>query len=275
MKASFTYWSLILGLAYVLFAVQDWQFVYAQTDMKPITAIDKAPFTIPEGEKLKFSVRWLGLEVGTAEVMVKGMENIRGRDAYHIVAFARSNSLIDLVYPVRDEHHSYIDKEHLHSLRYEKILREGRYRADEVIDFDQENHTAIHFSRKNGTKKQVLIAKNVQDEISSAYWFRMQPMKVGDVIHIPANSDEKNWDFEVKVLERDQLELKKLGVFDAFQIEPSAKFQGVFIRRGKIRGWMSTDEKRLPLMMKTKIPVLGTITVILVGYERQSINDQA
>ncbi|MBI4395261.1 MAG: DUF3108 domain-containing protein [Candidatus Omnitrophica bacterium] len=231
------------------------------------TAIEKASFTIPEGEKLKFSVRWLGMEVGTAEVVVKGIEKIRGREAYHIAASARSNALIDLVYPVRDEHHSFIDKEHLYSLRHEKILKEGRYRADEVVDFDQENHTALHYSRKNKTKKQMLIAKNIQDELSSAYWFRRQGMKVGDAIHIPVSSDEKNWDFEVKILQQDRIEIKGLGTFDAFQVEPSPKFQGVFIHRGKIRGWMSIDDRRLPLMMKTKIPVLGTITVVLTGYE--------
>ena len=113
----------------------------------------------------------------------------------------------------------------------------------------------------------MLIFKNVQDELSSAFWFRAQPMKVGETVHIPAMADEKNWDLEVRVLQRDQVEIKGLGTFDALQVEPSAKFQGIFVRRAKIRGWMSTDEKRLPLMMKTKIPVLGTITVVLVGYE--------
>ena len=260
---------LVLGLACFLASLIVWGLVRMEKiETQGAHSTKRASFTIQPGEKLKFSVRWLGMEVGTAEVAVKGIEDIRGRKAYHIAAFARSNSLIDLVYPVRDEHHSYIDQEHFYSLRYEKILREGRYRADEVIDFDQENHKALHHSRKNGTKKQVLIAKNVQDEISSAYWFRMQPMKVGDTLHIPANTDEKNWDFEVKVLQQDHIKIKELGVFEAFQVEPSAKFQGVFIRRGKLRGWMSTDERRLPLMMKTKIPVLGTITVVLVGYER-------
>lgn len=232
-----------------------------------VHAIEKTPFMIREGEKLKFSVRWLGMEVGTAEAVVTGIEKVRGRDAYHIAVHARSNSLIDIIYPVRDEHHTYIDKEHFHSLRYEKIIKEGRYRADEVIEFDQENHRATHYSRKNGTKKQMFILKNVQDELSCTYWFRAQAMKVGDTVHIPASADEKNWDLEVRVLQQDQVKIRELGTFDAFQLEPSAKFQGIFIRRAKIRGWISTDEKRLPLMMKTKIPVLGTITVLLVGYE--------
>ena len=230
-------------------------------------AVDRSAFKIQEGEKLKFSVRWLGMEVGTAEAVVKGIEEIKGRKAYHVQVIAKSNSLIDLVYPVRDEHHSYIDKDYFHSLRYEKILREGRYRADEVMEFDQENHTAIYFSRKNGSKKHMLTAQNVQDEISSAYWFRAQPMDVGDTIHIPAMSDEKNWDLQVKVLQRDKVKISDLGTFEAFQLEPNATFQGLFIRRAAIRGWISADEKRIPLMMKTKIPVLGTITVVLVSHE--------
>ncbi|MBI4358820.1 MAG: DUF3108 domain-containing protein [Candidatus Omnitrophica bacterium] len=229
--------------------------------------VGNAPFTIQEGEKLRFSVRWLGMEVGTAEAVVKGIEKVNGRDAYHIAAYARSNSLIDLIYPVRDEHHTYVDTEHFHSLRYEKILREGTFRADEVMEYDQENHTATYFSRKNKTKKKMFIAKNTHDQVSAAYWFRTQPMKIGDRIHIPVEADEKNWDLEVRVTQMDRVEIKGLGTFDAFQIEPMASFQGIFIRRGKIRGWLGTDEKRLPLMMKTKVPVLGTVTVVLTRYE--------
>lgn len=225
------------------------------------------PFRIHVGEKLKFSVQWLGLEVGRAQAYVSGVEEINGRKAYHIIAEARSNSLIDIVYPVRDEHHTYVDVEHLHSLRYEKKIKEGRYHADEVIEFDQVNHRAFYYSRKNQSKKRSLISQNVQDELSSAYWFRLQPLKEGAAVHIPANADEKNWDLTVNILKKEKIKLGKLGSFEAFEVEPSARFQGIFIRRGKIRGWVSTDEKRLPLMMKTKVPVLGTITVKLIDYE--------
>lgn len=241
---------------------------YADSQTAQADILNQAPpFQIRVGEKLKFSVRWLGLEVGRAQAYVSGIEEINGRKAFHIIAEARSNALIDIVYPVRDEHHSYVDVEHLHSLRYEKIIKEGRYRADEVIEFDQVSHKALYYSRKNQSKKRSLISQNVQDELSSAYWFRLQPLKEGTTVHIPANADEKNWDLTVTILKKEKIKLGKLGQFEAFEVEPSARFQGIFIRRGKIRGWVSADEKKLPLMMKTKIPVLGTITVKLVGYE--------
>lgn len=244
----------------------------AQTELIELTpeeskVVPQAPFTIREGERLHFSIQWLGFEFGTADVRAEGIEQIRGRDAYHISVHVRSNKLIDLVYPVRDEHHSYIDVEHFHSLRYEKILREGRYRADEVMEFDQESHTAIYHSRLNGTKKQMFIPKNVQDQLSAAYWLRVQAMKPGESVYIPVNADEQNWNLEVRVVRAVKKEISKLGTFEAIEIEPRAQFQGMFVRRGKFLGWMSMDEKRLPLLMKSKIPVLGSVSIMLVSYE--------
>jgi len=127
--------------------------------------IEKADFKLQEGAKFKFSIRWLDMEAGTAEAEVKRIEEVRGRKAYHIAVSGRSNSVIDLIYPVRDEHQTYIDVEHFHSLRFETVLKEGRYRADGVLDFDQEAHKATYFSRRNGSKKQMLIPKDVQSGV--------------------------------------------------------------------------------------------------------------
>lgn len=226
------------------------------------------PFAgIRVGEKLEYRIRWLGLEVGRARVEVKGIENIRGRDAYHIAVYVQSSSLIDLVYPVRDEHHTYVDTEHLHSLRYEKILKEGRYRADEVMEYDQEAHTAIYHSRRSGDRKQMLIPKDVQDQLSCGFWFRTQLLVPATTVHIPVNADEKNWDVEIRLLEYDTLKLGDLGTFHVIAAEPQIKFQGIFMRRGKIEGWMSIDKQRLPLKMTTKVPVLGKVNMTLIKYE--------
>lgn len=229
--------------------------------------IQPANIKIHGGEKLRFSVRWLGLEVGTVEAKVEGIEEIRGRKVFHISVHVRSNSVIDLVYRVRDEHHTYLDVEKLCPLRYEKILKEGNYGANEVTDFDQDAHTAVYYSRTSGDRKHMLIPKNVQDQLSCGYWFRLQDMNPGDTIHIPVNADEKNWDLEVHVLQFERVTIKGVGVFNAVQVDPKIQFQGIFVRRGEVRGWMSVDEKRLPLMMKTKIPILGTVSAVLTGYE--------
>ena len=144
------------------------------------------------GERMVYSVRYLGLEVGKGVAEVKEMVEIRGRKTYHIEVQVRSARILDWIYKVRDTHHSYMDVERLHSLRYEKILQEGHYRADEVMEYDQEKHHATYFSRKNKSRKEMEIPPDVQDALSCGYWFRLQEVQSGTQVYIPVNSDEKN-----------------------------------------------------------------------------------
>ncbi|MBI4388411.1 MAG: DUF3108 domain-containing protein [Candidatus Omnitrophica bacterium] len=229
--------------------------------------LEKAKFTIPLGEHMKFSIRLLGVELGAADVWVKEIVKVRDRDAYHIVVKVRSKKWVDLIYPVDDEHHSYIDAEHFHSLRYDRRGRQGDYRVDEVIDYDQVNHKARYESRRSGDIKEMLIPKDVHDQVSCTFWFRVQPMKPGDKIEIPINIDEKNWKLEVEVQAIEELNIDGFGKIHAIRAEPFARFQGLFVRRGRAWGWMSADERRIPLLMKTRIPVLGAINMVLVEYE--------
>lgn len=218
------------------------------------------------GERLVYSVRWLGVEVGKGEAEVKEIVSIKGRQAYHIVVQVKSAPILDWIYKVRDTHHSYLDIEKFHSLRYEKILKEGRYRADEVMEYDQDQHTATYFSRLNQSKKEMMIPKDVQDQLSCGYWFRIQNIEAGSKIHIPVNADEKNWDLQVKVLKKTTLKSREFGEWEAVEVEPEIQFQGIFVKRGKIRGWIGLDERQVPLKMSVKIPVLGSVTAELIEY---------
>ena len=218
------------------------------------------------GERLVYSVHLLGIELGRGVAEVREIVTLRGRPAFHIVVEVRSAPVLDWIYKVRDTHHSYLDIERLHSLRYEKILKEGRYRADEEMDYDQENHKALYHSRLNGSRKEMLIPPDVQDQLSCGFWFRLQEVKPGGEIDIPVNADEKNWDLRVKVLRETKVKLRGFPQWEAAEIEPEIQFQGIFVRRGKIRGWVGLDERRVPLKMKVKIPVLGSVSAHLVEY---------
>lgn len=252
------------GKTNLRFLLITWTCLLALTPSLAASSIP--PKKIFVGEKLIYSVRLLGIELGRGEAEVKERVTIRGRPAYHVVVEVRSAPLLDFVYKVRDTHHSFIDTEEFHSLRYEKILREGRYRADEVMEYDQENHKAAYYSRLNGSRKEMLIPPNVQDPLSSGFWFRLQEVKPGTEILIPVNADEKNWDLRVKILQKTKIKIRGFPEWEAVEVEPEIKFQGIFVKRGKIRGWMALDERRIPLKMKVKIPVLGSITARLVDY---------
>ena len=218
------------------------------------------------GEKIKFRISYLGMTVGEAESEIKEIVEINGRKAYHAVLKVRSKSIVDLVYRVRDEHHSYIDTQHHHSLRYEKKINEGHYHVHEIMEYDQDEHIGYYYSKTNNSRKEMFIPKNVQDQVSCGYWFGTQELKPNSKIVIPVNADEKNWELEILTHNVEKMKIKGVGIFDAIEVEPRIKFQGFFVKRGKIKAWVSLDKRRIPLMMKVKIPVLGHITAKLCEY---------
>jgi len=219
------------------------------------------------GEKIKFEVSYLGITVGEAVSEVKELVKVNGRDAYHIEINIHSRPVLDWIYKVRDTHHTYIDVEQFDSLRYEKKIQEGRYWTDESMEYDQDEHIGRFFSRKDNSRKEMFIPRHVQDQISCCYWLRLQDLKPDSKTLIPVNADEKNWDLEVVTHDVKEMTIEGVGIFQAVEVEPIILFEGFFVRRGKVRGWMSLDERRIPLLMKVKVPVLGEVVATLVGYE--------
>ncbi|MCB9800510.1 MAG: DUF3108 domain-containing protein [Candidatus Omnitrophica bacterium] len=252
-------------LCLILFCTGWWP--SASAGETPVFPISDQPFEkFFVGEELVYTISYLGVKVGEAHAKVEGIAEIRGRQAYHIVVKVRSHPVIDLIYKVRDEHHSYVDTEKLYSLQYEKILKEGHYTADEIMTYDQDNHTAHYFSRQNKSEKEMFIPEAVQDQLSCGYFFRTLNVKPETQVILPVNADEKNWQLEIDLKTIGEMKLRGIGVFQALEAEPKIKFQGIFVKRGKIRGWISMDERRIPLKMKVKVPILGSVVAKLSRY---------
>lgn len=241
-------------------------FAFAGDDLPRYKASELKPVSLYVGERFLYLISYLGMTVGEAEAQVKELVEVNGRQAYHIEVNVRSRSVIDYLYRVRDTHHSYVDAEHFHSLAYEKNLSEGRYKVHEKMTYDQEKHEAEYHSITNGSKKIMLIPQNVQDQVSAGFWFRMQEISPESKLVVPVNADEKNWDLEVEVGGIEQVKIDGVGHFDAVRLTPKLKFQGLFVRRGKLQGWLGLDSGRIPLMMKVRVPILGVVTVKLQEY---------
>ncbi|MFH0839001.1 MAG: DUF3108 domain-containing protein [Candidatus Omnitrophota bacterium] len=217
------------------------------------------------GEKLMYEIRWLGLKAGEATLWVKEIVEYEGRQAYHIQLTVESNAIISKIYKVKDEVHSFIDCKNFHSLRFEKNLREGGYRCNEIMEYDQESGMGIY---KTPEKKLAMtIPRGSQDALSCLYYYRFQNVEIGESVFVDVNADEKNWKLEIKAIEAQVVEVANQGRFNAFLVEPLAKFKGIFVRKGKLLVWFSADERRLPLVLKLKFPVIGSLAVVLTNIE--------
>ena len=222
---------------------------------------------LPEQENLVFDVYWKFVKVGKGTLEIKGLEDVNGRKAYHIYSQAKSAPFFDSFFKVRDTNESWLDTESLCSLRYFTNIYEGGWTKYEQLDFNHENK---QFARNDdGTMKYGDTVRWVQDVISSFYYIRTMDLKVGDEYVFDAHSGDDTWPLKTKVIGKETVKVKA-GTFDCLILEPSLREDaGLFKANGKLKVWVTNDDRKMPVKMKSKIPV-GSISAELATYKSDS-----
>jgi uncharacterized protein DUF3108 len=221
--------------------------------------VTPGPVGFGAGEKLVFSVQYGLITAGEATLEVRNIANIGGRPCYRIVSDARTNDFFSKFYQVRDRYESCMDTEELYTLRYEKHVREGKFKRDETVDFDQVAHRAQY------KDKAVPIPPRTQDVLSALYYVRTLPLEVGHSISIANHTDRKNYPLLVKVHGRERVKVDA-GEFDCLVVEPILRGPGVFTQKGRLTVWLTDDERRMPVLMKSKV-VIGHVAAVLKSYK--------
>jgi hypothetical protein len=212
------------------------------------------------GERLAYDITYFGAKAGIAVMEVLEKTRLKGREVYHIVSTAQSNDFVSLFYPVDDRVESFIDVEGFYS-HYIKIKQhQGKRKREKVISFDQVEHRAVQF--KNNKEKVFEIPPEVQDSLSSLYFFRVKnTIEVGRSVFINVHESEKNWLLEIRGLARERV-TTPVGTFDTIKVQANVQYEGIFMDKGDVFIWFTEDEKRIPVMMKSKIKI-GTVTAVL------------
>jgi len=180
----------------------------------------------------------------------------RGKKAYNVYSEAKSAPFFDVFFKVRDRNISLIDVENFHSLVFEQHISEGKYKRDRRTDYDQEKHLAT-----NNKGESFEIPENVLDVFASLYWVRLQEIKPGDELTINVNSGKKNYRMNVKVHNREKLEINGKK-YKTVAVEPDLQDAGIFMSKGKILIWLTDDEYHIPVKMRSEISV-GSIVAEL------------
>ncbi len=212
------------------------------------------------GESLRFSVQWKFAHAGTAWLEVPEMVDHDGRPAFHLIARAESNGFVSMIYKVRNRIESTWDRDGHYSWRYAENRREGGFRAQEDIQFDYQTLEA-HY--RNGAT--FPIPDRCQDALSSFYYTRTQALPIGGSIVFDYHASRKSTPLEVKILGRDRVKTPA-GTFDCVVLEPVLKAGGIFKNKGRLLIWLTADERRIPVLMRSKVTI-GSIDVILQEFK--------
>jgi hypothetical protein len=218
------------------------------------------PVPFGPGEKLTFSVQYGFVKAGDATLGVPDIVEYNGRPCYLISSKAVSNKMFSLFFRVEDRAMSYLDSEHLVPLRFEKHLREGDYSKDQVVRFDHARGVAVY---DDGEEEP--IDPRAQDILSTLFLVRGMELEVGKSVFVNNHADKKNYPLEVKVLKRETISTP-VGRFKCLKVEPVLRASGIFQHEGKLTVWLTDDDRRLPVLMRSKVAV-GAISAIIAKIE--------
>jgi hypothetical protein len=222
------------------------------------------PFFV--GEELSFEVRWMGLLAGNARMMVSGRMSRDGHDGYQIRSLAESSPFFSLFYYVRDSGETFVDMRELLPWYYHLDQREGSRSVQRTVTFDQQRGVAIH-TKNQEPPQEVKVPRGVHDSLSSFYRVRTLPLRVGDSIHLHTFANGKTYDVEVQILRREEVEAY-WGPVDTLVVRPQMRFQEILRQKGEVLIWVTDDERRLPIRMRTALTV-GSIEATLIDVKRR------
>lgn len=227
------------------------------------------------GEKMHFVLKYGVVPAGSAALEVHDMAEIQGVRAYHFVMTARSNSFVDMFFKVRDRIDSFADVDMKHSLYYKKDQKEGKTRRNITVDFnwDKNESTYVNF---NTEPKVISLLPGTFDPLSVFYYSRLLNLDQDKPFEHPVTDGEKNLMGILRVLGRETISVPA-GTFETLVLEPDLKkVEGVFSKkqRAKIKLWVTDDERRLLVQMKSKAMV-GSFVAELIAVEGPDILSSA
>ncbi|MEW5746915.1 MAG: DUF3108 domain-containing protein [Nitrospirota bacterium] len=223
-------------------------------------------FTVPE--RLQYDLSWGVIKTGEAVLEVR-----RNGSGVQLISRAASAGWVSVFYKVEDLVVSTLKKgvlggafEDLVGLpyHYRITLREGKHRRDKELIISQEARRVTYINHLEKERKEYSTTGGpVLDPLSSFYYVRTLPLEVGKSVYINVVDGKKTYKAEVQVLRKEVVETPR-GPVSTILIKPVIKSEGIFSRRGDILIWLTDDQKRVPVMLKTKVAV-GSVKAMLVG----------
>ena len=210
------------------------------------------------GEKAEFQVRLGGVSVGSGSLEVVGLEMVGGQQTYH-TRMRISGGL--RVARVNDRYESWIDTDGLFSRRFVQDIHEVRYRRNRSYDFFPERRS---FRRENGDTG-TLPTEEPLDDLSFIYYARTLPMEVGDEYTLNRYFKADGNPVVLRVLRKETVNVPA-GRFRTVVVQPIIKTDGLFGEGGRAEVYFSDDERRIPVMIKSRVPVVGSLTMLLRSY---------
>lgn len=226
-------------------------------------APDGVQYRVPE--RLEYQISYGIFDVGRSV-----MEVVKNDDGtVSIITRARSEGWVDDIYPVDDYAEAVVESfDSLRPVSYLLKTREGDGRKHREVTFDHETHKATYRDILKGKEKLYDIPEVVFDPLSAFFFTRRLALVPGESQVIPMFDSKKVWSMDVAVIKRKKIKVPA-GKFKTVLISPKMKSEGIFSRKGDMYIYVTDDERRIPVLIKSKV-LIGSVKVKLTGVTYQT-----
>lgn len=213
-----------------------------------------------DGEELVYTVKWTGVPAG--EIRMKTHRLPNGHLKFQLNA--ETNGFWSMIHKVRDVITTEVQEQPFSSLRYHKDARQGRRHIEEIVEMDYESSKVKRSKQNHSAHESANLDEfnipdgvdSLQDPFSMIYYLRhfeyRDPKELDQQFYVFASKGVYSIYF--KMLGEVSFDSAIFGERRAWNIEPSAEYEGSLVSNGRLELWMDC-ETGIPLRLMFHIPV--------------------
>lgn len=217
------------------------------------------------GEQMRYRVEIGWFDVGEGHMTVEALDSVRGNSTY------RATMEIDagiLGLRVHDIYTTFFDVSTLQSWRFLREMNQVTYHATRHYEFYPEEGIWENEDKEEGHKDRFgpLGSSLPLDDISLIYFLRQMPLEVGKTYTFSRYFKKDGNPLVIKVLRKERKKVDA-GEFDCIVVQPIIQTSGMFSEGGEAEIWLSDDDRRLMVYMKSNIQGFpGALELYLKEY---------
>ena len=225
------------------------------------------------GESLQYKASYGIFNVGEGSFKIQDhVYSINGRPCYKVDAFGATSGFIGWLATVDDHWYAYVDTASLLTqIGYRDII-EGRYKKNEVTNFNFADSLILVKDLDHNTGKfkepvEYKFEEATREMMSGFLYLRSMDFNhlvQGDTVSIKSFLDDTFYNFQIVVYGRENLETSA-GTFKSIVFRPVMPNNSVFEGEDSVLAWFSDDDNKIPLKVEAKM-FIGSAGIELTGY---------
>ncbi len=207
------------------------------------------------GEILTYDISWSKIITAGTATMEVGMKTVQGGgDVLTFTVAGRSAGLVDKFITIIDTAQSVFDPHIMQSLSFSIKQIHGKRIKSRTQIFDHDKKIVVDTS-DNEHPETFSVPEPIQDALSCLYYLRTrEDFSVGKTMMIDVHDSGKNWSVEVRTLGRERVKTPA-GEFAAIKVRTHPLYEGVFMNKGEVTIWLTDDDSKVPVLMKSTLSV--------------------